>query len=179
MLAFTVSPTSEYSLCETCLEDLELLKISKFFCTYWAYAGKCWIKFWLDFNFLSLRFSLFIKNYHFWDIPSNLDRILIICSVLKNKTNVGPGDNVVQLIKTHSLHTLFAVFGEYWNFFISFKLVKVLRSNFYKIWQETCFFRHPHFAVDIWCRFCWWKKKLKTPACWKNVELQDGFLKYF
>ncbi len=34
----------------------------------------------------------------------------------KNKTDVGPGDNVVQLIKAHSLHTLFHVFEKNQNF---------------------------------------------------------------
>jgi hypothetical protein len=53
-----------------------------------------------------------IKNYHFRSYYSTLsavDSILSFCLILENKTDVDPSDNVVQLIKAHSLHTLSAV----------------------------------------------------------------------
>ena len=36
--------------------------------------------------------------------------VLRLCLIFENKTEVGSSENVVQLIKAHSLHTLFAVF---------------------------------------------------------------------
>jgi len=56
------------------------------------------------------------KNYIFSSNAQDFDRILKLCLILKNKTDVGPCDNVVQLIKAHSLHTLFAVFEKNQNF---------------------------------------------------------------
>jgi hypothetical protein len=38
-----------------------------------------------------------------------VDAILKLCLILKSRTYVGLNDNVVQLIKAHSLHTLFTV----------------------------------------------------------------------
>jgi len=56
---------NEGNMAAKSLEDFHLLKIAEFYSTYWAYAGECWIKFWLDFNFLSLISGHFIKNYQF------------------------------------------------------------------------------------------------------------------
>jgi hypothetical protein len=41
---------------------------------------------------------------------------LWLCLIFENKTNAGPSDNVFQLAKAHSLHTLFAVLGKKQNF---------------------------------------------------------------
>jgi hypothetical protein len=41
-----------------------------------------------------------------------------LCLTFGNKADVGPGDKVVQLIKAHSLHTLFAVFEKNRNFIL-------------------------------------------------------------
>jgi hypothetical protein len=56
------------------------------------------------------------KNYIFSSNAQNFDRILKIRLILKNKTDVGSCENIVQLIKAHSLHTLFAVFEKNRNF---------------------------------------------------------------
>ena len=42
-----------------------------------------------------------------------------LCLTFENETGVGPGDNLVQLIKAHSLHTSFAVFEKNRNFIIT------------------------------------------------------------
>ncbi len=52
----------------------------------------------------------FIKNYRFKGFLTTVDSILGLCLIFENKTDVDPGDNVVQLIKAHSLHILFADF---------------------------------------------------------------------
>jgi hypothetical protein len=58
------------------------------------------------------------KNCFFSSNAQDFDSILSLCLIFENKTDVGPGDNVVQLIKAHSLHTLFAVFEKNGNFTI-------------------------------------------------------------
>jgi hypothetical protein len=50
------------------------------------------------------------KNLHFSSKEQDFDSIIRFCLIFENKTDVGPSENVVQLIKAHSLHTLFAVF---------------------------------------------------------------------
>jgi len=56
-----------------------------------------------------------LKSYVSGQIPEKF-KISGLCLIFKNKTDVGPSDNVVQLIKAHSLHTLFAVFEKNRNF---------------------------------------------------------------
>jgi len=41
-----------------------------------------------------------------------------LCLIFENEIDVGPSDNVVQLIEAHSLHTLFAIFEKNRNFTI-------------------------------------------------------------
>jgi len=60
---------------------------------------------------------------------------------LGNKTDVGLSDNVVQLIKAHSLHTLFPVFEKKRNFQI-FQVSKSCQLR-------TTLWRHAHVDVHI------------------------------
>ncbi len=61
------------------------MKKFKKICAYWAYVGKCWIKFWLDFNFPSLRYGHFIKNYHFRSFWQQLTIFYDFVQLLKKK----------------------------------------------------------------------------------------------
>jgi hypothetical protein len=56
------------------------------------------------------------KKLHFLSNEQDFDRIINLYRIFENKTDVGSGDNIIQLIKAHSLHTLFAVFGKNRNF---------------------------------------------------------------
>jgi len=49
------------------------------------------------------KYGIFSSNVQ------DFNRIIKLCLIFENKTDVGLSDNVVQLIKAHSLHTLFAV----------------------------------------------------------------------
>jgi hypothetical protein len=62
------------------------------------------------FQFPIAEIRPFYQKLSFWGLLTAIDSILWLCLILKNKTDVGPSDKVVQLIEAHSLHTLFAVF---------------------------------------------------------------------
>ena len=53
---------------------------------------------------------LFYQKLLFLGCPTDSDRISRLCLIFEKKTGVDPSDNVVQLIKAHSLHILFAIF---------------------------------------------------------------------
>jgi len=63
---------------------------------------------------LILKFGCLKENVS-GQIPQNF-KILRLCLILENKTDVNPSDKVFRLIKGHSLHTLFAVFEKNGNF---------------------------------------------------------------
>jgi hypothetical protein len=66
------------------------------------------------FQFASAEIRLFYSKLPFSRFFIDSERILWfclnVCRILENKTNVGPRDIVIQLIKEHSLHTLFVIF---------------------------------------------------------------------
>ncbi len=59
---------------------------------------------------------LVTKKCIFSSNAEDFDSFWRLCLIFENETNVGPSDNVVQLIEAHSLHTLFAVFEKDQNF---------------------------------------------------------------
>jgi len=80
-----------------------------------------------------LRYGHFIKNYCFRGIPWTLtavDNVLRLCLIFENETDVGPNDNVVQLIKAHSFHTLFVVFENF----------TIYKKHF--VWSRQFFCKH-------------------------------------
>jgi hypothetical protein len=105
------------------------LKIAEIFSTYWACVAEGWIKFWFGFQFAIAEIRLFYQKLLFEEKSINSDRILWLCLIFENKTDVGPGDNVVQLIKAHSLHTLFAVFEKIRYFQKLDKVIKFCQSR--------------------------------------------------
>jgi hypothetical protein len=59
-----------------------------------------------------------LKSHVSGQIPEKF-KISGLCLIFKNKTDVGPSDNVVQLVKAHILHILFVVFEKNRNFIVT------------------------------------------------------------
>ena len=87
------------------------------------------------FQFPIAEIRLFYQKLSLKGLLTEVDSFLRLCSIFENKTDVGPSDNVVQLIKAHSLHTSFAVFEKKLKFNKNYR-------NFYK--QMT------HFTGIFW-----------------------------
>jgi hypothetical protein len=67
----------------------------------------------------------FRQKRYFSSSTQAFDSILKLRLNVENKTYVGQCDNVVPLIKAHSLHTLFAVFEKNRNFTIYYLIFEL------------------------------------------------------
>ena len=82
----------------------------KLFLHIWGICRRVSDKILAGFQFLIAEIQPLYQKFSFSRLFHRLWRILWLCLIKKNKTDVGPSDIVIQLIKAHSLHTLFAIF---------------------------------------------------------------------